>query len=93
MDQEIITLTYQTADKVLQDLRALGGNPAQGRRGALCTRAWRQRLIDSLESQRHADGTIHLSIEVAYGHAWKTAIQRFPGETRISVSAIQKKTR
>lgn len=93
MDQEVITLTYQTADKVLQDLRALGGNPAQARRGALCSRGWRQRLIDALESQRHADGTIHLSIEVAYGHAWKTAIQRLPGETRISVSAIQKKPR
>ena len=93
MDQEIITLTYQTPDKVLQDLRALGGNPAQGRRAALCSRAWRQRLLDALESQRHDDGTIHLSIEVAYGHAWKTAIQRLPGETRISLSAIQKKTR
>lgn len=93
MDQEIITLTYQTADKVLQDLRALGGNPALGRRAGLCSRAWRQRLVDALESQRHADGTIHLSIEVAYGHAWKTAIQRLPGETRISVSAIQKKMR
>ena len=93
MDQEIITLTYQTADKVLQDLRALGGNPALGRRAGLCSRAWRQRLMDALESQRHEDGTIHVSIEVAYGHAWKTAIQRLPGETRISLSAIQKKTR
>jgi len=93
MDQEIITLTYQTADKLLQDLRALGGNPALGRRAGLCSRAWRQRLMDALESQRHEDGTIHVSIEVAYGHAWKTAIQRLPGETRISLSAIQKKTR
>ena len=93
MDQEIITLTYQTAEKVLQDLRVLGSNPAMGRRTGLCSRAWRQRLLDALESQRHADGTIHLSIEVAYGHAWKTAIQRLPGETRISLSAIQKKTR
>jgi len=93
MDQEIITLTYQTADKLLQDLRALGGNPAVGRHAALCSRAWRQRLVDALESQRHADGKIHLSIEIAYGHAWKTAIQRLPGETRISLSAIQRKTR
>lgn len=93
MDQEIITLTYQTADKLLQDLRALGGNPALGRRASLCSRAWRQRLVEALESQRHADGTIHLSIEVAYGHAWKTAIQRLPGETRISVSAIRKSSR
>lgn len=93
MDQEIITLTYQTADKLLQDLRALGGNPALGRHAALCSRAWRQRLVDALESRRHADGKIHLSIEIAYGHAWKTAIQRLPGETRISLSAIQRKTR
>ena len=91
MDQEIITLTYQTADKLLQDLRALGGNPAIGRKSTLTSRAWKHRLIDALESKRHSDGTIHLSIEVAYGHAWKTAIQRLPGETRISLSAIRKK--
>lgn len=89
MDQEVITLTYRDADKLLQDLRILGGNPSTGRRAGLAGRSWRQRLINSLERQRHQDGTIHLTIEVAYGHAWRAAAHRTaPGETRISISSI-----
>ncbi len=76
MDQEIITLTYKTADKLLQDVHALGGNPHPERRAGLPGRAWRARLVQALERQRHADGTIHLSLEVAYGHAWRAAARR-----------------
>lgn len=89
MDQEILTLTYRTPEKLLQDVRALGGNPAEGRRGGLVGRAWQQRLCAALESQRRPDGVIALSIEVAYGHAWRAATHRgSAGETRLSVSAI-----
>ena len=76
MDQEIITLTYKTADKLLEDVRALGGNPHPERRRSLPGRAWRDRLVRALERRRHADGTIHLSLEVAYGHAWRAAARR-----------------
>lgn len=89
MDQEIITLTYRSAEKLLSDLRLLGGNPTTGRRAGLAGRGWRQRLLDALEKQRHMDGTIHLSLEVAYGHAWRGATIRGPrGEARISVNSI-----
>lgn len=89
MDQEIITLTYRTAEKLLQDLRILGGNPSMDRRQGLAGRKWHQRLIDSLERQRHADGTLHLTMEVVYGHAWRAAAHRNKaGETRISISSI-----
>lgn len=94
MDQEIVTLTYRTPEKLLADVRALGGNPAVGRRAGLVGRSWRQRLLDALESQRHMDGTIHLSLEVAYGHAWRAASVRGPsGETRISVDALRRGAR
>lgn len=89
MDQEVITLTYRSAEKLLQDLRILGGNPSMDRRAGLPGRGWHQRLLDNLESQRHMDGTIHLTIEVAYGHAWRAAAHRTTtGETRISISSI-----
>ena len=92
MDQEVLTLTYPNAEKLLADVRALGGNPALGRKAGLAGKAWRKKLIDALESQRNADGTIHLTIEVAYGHAWRIGtLQTTPGETRISVSAIQRR--
>ncbi|WP_345796868.1 methyltransferase domain-containing protein [Castellaniella sp. MT123] len=76
MDQEIITLTYRTADKLLQDVQSLGGNPHPERRRGLSGRAWRDRLLQALERRRHDDGTIHLSLEVAYGHAWRAAARR-----------------
>lgn len=92
MDQEILTLTYTKPEKLLADVRALGGNPALGRRAGLAGRAWRQRLLDALEAQRRPDGLIHLTIEVAYGHAWRIgSLRSSPGETRISVNAIQRK--
>lgn len=89
MDQEIITLTYREAGTLLDDLRILGGNPSSGRTPGLVGRGWRRRLIDALEKQRHLDGTIHLSLEVAYGHAWRAASRKVSSEeTRISIDSI-----
>ncbi|WP_353172157.1 methyltransferase domain-containing protein [Paracandidimonas soli] len=90
MDQELLTLTYRTAEKLLDDLRIMGGNPSTDRRASLPGRRWRERLLAALESQRHMDGTIHLTLELAYGHAWRTAAHRntASGETRISISSI-----
>src|SRR5690606_35627866 len=88
MDQEILTLTYQTPEKLLSDMRILGGNPSMDRKSGLTSRAWRQKLLDALQAQRQLDGTIHLSLEVAYGHAWRSAAyQAMPGETRSSIGA------
>ncbi|MBZ1349817.1 methyltransferase domain-containing protein [Alcaligenaceae bacterium LF4-65] len=93
MDQEVLTLTYETPEKLLADVKALGGNAAIGRRPGLVSKEWRTRLLAALEAQRQADGRLHLTIEVAYGHAWRSALRRTPsGETRISVSAIGRKS-
>ena len=91
MDQETITLTYRSAEKLLDDLRILGGNPSIGRRSGLAGRQWRNRLMEALEKQRHMDGTIHLGLEVAYGHAWRAASRRVAGETRISIDSITRR--
>ncbi|MEK0096439.1 SAM-dependent methyltransferase, partial [Bordetella pertussis] len=43
----------------------------------------------ALEARRGPQGRISLSIEVAYGHAWRAPARRAaPGETHLSVSAI-----
>ncbi|MCH4270158.1 methyltransferase domain-containing protein [Kerstersia gyiorum] len=91
MDQETLTLTYETPERLLQDVRALGGNPAIGRRAGLPGRQWLQDLKDALAAQRGADGRIALSVEVSYGHAWRAAARQVGGETRLSVSAIGRK--
>lgn len=88
MDQEIITLTYRNAEKLLDDMKILGGNPSLDRRRGLVGRSWRDRLLFALEKQRHADGTLHLTLEVAYGHAWRAAAVTSHGETRISAASI-----
>ncbi|MCC2595766.1 methyltransferase domain-containing protein [Pusillimonas sp. MFBS29] len=89
MDQEVLTLTYRSPQKLLDDMRILGGNPSLDRKPGLSGRGWYQRLLDALESQRSDDGTIHLSLEVAYGHAWRSAAHRaITGETRISAGSI-----
>ena len=63
-----------------------------GRHAGLAARAWRERLMSALASRREPDGRIHLTLEVAYGHAWRSATLRHaPAETHVSVSAIQRK--
>jgi len=92
MDQETLTLTYRTPQRLLKDVRALGGNPACGRRTGLLGRDGIARLYAALERQRNDDGVIALSIEVAYGHAWRAATHRAaPGEVRLAASAIGRK--
>ena len=90
MDQETITLTYQDPLRLLADVRALGGNPNPQRRKGLAGRGFRDRLAAALETQRGDDGMLRLTIEVAYGHAWRGAARRSAGETHISINAIGK---
>lgn len=90
LDQERLTLTYSNATALLADVRALGGNPARGRRSGLAGRAFRTRLLDALEAQRQPDGRLHLTIEVAFGHAWRGASRRRgTGEVQLSVSTLR----
>ena len=92
MDQETLTLTYRSPQRLLEDVRVLGGNPALGRRAGLVGRSWINRLCDALEAQRNSEGLITLSIEVAYGHAWRAAVHRAaPGEVTLAASSIGRK--
>ena len=73
MDMETITVTYESIDKMLADVRAWGGNPLLTRRRGLIGRhAWAE-VVESLESNRRSDGKIPLTFEVVYGHAFRPA--------------------
>lgn len=73
MDMETITVTYDTTDKLLADVRAWGGNPlSTRRRGAVGRAAW-ARMLQELENQRRPDGKIPLTFEIIYGHAFRPA--------------------
>jgi malonyl-CoA O-methyltransferase len=72
MDMEIITVTYDTPERLLEDVRAWGGNPLQNkRRGLLGKGAYRTVLNALAALRRDVDGKIPLTFEVVYGHAFK----------------------
>ena len=81
MDQETLTLTWPTAEALLKELRTLGANAAPDREQGLRTPRWRDRLEAELTRIAASDGSIGMSFEVAYGHAFKAAPRLKSGET------------
>ncbi len=73
MDMERLTLTYSTAERLLQDLRDTGRNVHSARFAALRGRRYRQSLLEALEAglSRDAQGQLQVTVEVLYGHAMK----------------------
>ena len=73
MDMERITLTYESPERLLEELRELGRNYHPARFGALRGRAWKKQLLQVLAQRlpRQADGRLELTLEVVYGHAFK----------------------
>lgn len=71
MDMEKLTITYPSAERLLADVRAFGGNPLISRpRGLDTPRRWR-RLTQAIDERRGSGGQISLTIEVVYGHAFR----------------------
>ena len=85
LDQETITLRWQSAAALVAELRLLGGNTAPDRFHGLRTPAWRDRLLALLTERADADGGIGLSVEVAYGHGFKPA-PRLRADAPVAVS-------
>jgi malonyl-CoA O-methyltransferase len=74
MDMERITLSWETPQRLLQELRGLGRNFHPLRFPALRGRAWRARLEAQLDQAlRGPDGRLELTFEIVYGHALKPA--------------------
>jgi malonyl-CoA O-methyltransferase len=90
MDQETLTLTWDTPQALLAELRSIGGNAAPERFAALRTARWREHLHAALQSLADADGRLRLSFEIVYGHAFKAA-PRAPltAETAVSLDDMR----
>jgi malonyl-CoA O-methyltransferase len=87
MDMETIVVTYRSPESLLADVRRWGAYPfaasppsagadtAGGaqRAAGLSGRKRHAALLRALERGRREDGTLALSFEVIYGHAWKSA--------------------
>jgi len=76
MDMERLTLTFETPERLLQELRELGRNLSRERFPGLRGRHWRERLHEALRTQLgdpQDGGRLRLSFEIIYGHALKPA--------------------
>ncbi len=90
MDQEHLTLTWDSPQALLAELRQLGGNASPQRFAGLRTPRWRARLHDALASLGTSDGRLGLSFEIVYGHAFKAAPRVRTGEpTTVSVQDMR----
>lgn len=78
MDMETITVTYDSAEQLMADVRAWGGNPLFSRRRTLLGRSAWHRVLDALDRCRGENGKIPLTFEAIYGHAFR------PAPTKIS---------
>jgi len=92
MDMERIHLSFDTPERVLEELRELGANLHPRRFAGLRGRGWRARLERALErGLRGADGKLTLGFEVIYGHALKPLPRARAGE-QSTVSLADMKT-
>ena len=91
MDMERLTLTWESPQRLLQELRELGANLHPGRFPALRGRRWQKRLERELAgSLRDAEGRLALTFEIIYGHAVKPQ-PRIPlsGESAVSLEDMR----
>ena len=90
MDQEVLQLSWSSPEALLAELRGLGGHLGLQRCPGLRTPRWRDRLLQSLAQRADAQGRIHLSFELVYGHAYKPAPRPLRGEpATISLDALR----
>lgn len=71
MDAEHLTLTYETVNGLVKDLKSLGAHNATQKRhkGMTGKKRW-QSMLNAYEQFR-VDGRLPATYEVVYGHAWR----------------------
>jgi malonyl-CoA O-methyltransferase len=92
MDMERITLTYETPERLLQELRELGRNFHPLRFPGLRSRAWKARLLQALAARlpRQDDGRLTLTFEIIYGHAMKAQPKvKLSAQSAVSVADMR----
>ncbi|SIR76988.1 malonyl-CoA O-methyltransferase [Sphaerotilus natans] len=95
MDMERLTLTWDSPQALLAELRTLGLNTHPARQPGLRGRQWRRTLESTLTDRlRGPDGRLHLGFEIIYGHAFRpVARPRVEARTEISLDTMREMTR
>jgi malonyl-CoA O-methyltransferase len=85
MDMERLTLTFETPQRLLEELRGLGRNLHPQRFAGLRGKKWRDQLHQAL-----ADAPLQLTFEIVYGHAFKPAARMsFSAHSEISLQDMR----
>ncbi len=91
MDQERLTVHWNSAASLCKDLRQLGGNVSPDRYPGLRTPRWRAALYAALEPLRDSSGRYALTFEIVYGHAFKAeVIASAPAETQVPLEEMRR---
>ena len=77
MDMERLTLTFDSGERLLAELRQWGRNVHPQRFAGLRARPWKQRLLQAIEQRwpRRSDGRLGLTVELVYGHALRAPLR------------------
>ena len=90
MDQERLTIRWDTPQALLADLRAIGANVSPVRFQGLRTPHWLDELHHRLDGLRNDRGQLELSFEIVYGHAFKVApAVALPVQTEVSLDSMR----
>ena len=93
MDMERITLTFASPQRLLQELRELGRNLHPQRFAGLRGRGWHAKLLEQISqqlAQPQEDGSLALTFEIIYGHAFKPAPRvRVASESAVSLQDMR----
>jgi malonyl-CoA O-methyltransferase len=91
MDMERVTLTWETPQQLLAELRELGANLNRGRFQALRGRGFLRALEAGIaQSLQQGDGRVALTFEIVYGHAVRPAPRvKVAGESAVSMADMQ----
>lgn len=88
MDAEQLTMTYESVDQLMRDIKTIGAhNAATGRSKGLTGKGCMQQFRDAYEVYRQ-DGRIPSTWEIVYGHAWAPPQVTEGGVTTIPVDAL-----
>lgn len=91
MDQERLTVHWNSASALCADLRRLGGNVSPDRYPGLRTPRWLAALHAALAPLRDASGRYALTFEIVYGHAFKAELPvPVPAETRVPLAEMRR---
>lgn len=71
LETEQLTLTYDTVQDLMYDLKNLGANTVPNRRAGLTGKTQFQAMLNQYETFRN-QGKLPATYEVIYGHAWQT---------------------